>query len=196
LSPCETHHSSSLPYDGYRFAPTILRAISISKDCVIASLKANDAMAVTYPRLWLKHWRARQALTNYPLYDVPHKAAERTLPEEQARENFDYFMRVKLDRLVFFQSWLRNNFRVNASLDAGGAQSVDRWVDDYGGGLIGDEWGRSSIFDSYQPTWIRRYAGCNVMVDLGIFMGEFMILKRPKLYWEMYQGHQIEPATF
>jgi hypothetical protein len=153
-------------------------------------------MKVTYPRLWLKHWRVRQALVNYPLYDVPHKTRERDLPEAQVRENFAYFMRVRHKRLADFQSWLHGNFRYDASLDAAGAEQLSRWIDEYGGGVIDDEPGSMSIFESYSPTWVDRYAGYNTMIDLGIFMGEFIILKRPKLFWEIYQGHEIEPATF
>jgi hypothetical protein len=151
-------------------------------------------MKVTYPRLWLKHWRVRQALVNYPLYDVPHKTRERDLPEAQVRENFAYFMRVRHKRLADFQSWLHGNFRYDASLDAAGAEQLSRWIDEYGGGVIDDEPGSMSIFESYSPTWVDRYAGYNTMIDLGIFMGEFIILKRPKLFWEIYQGHEIEPA--
>jgi hypothetical protein len=32
------------------------------------------------------------------------------------------------------------------------------------------------------------FAGYNVIVDLGIFMGEFIILRRPRVRWEMDQG--------
>jgi hypothetical protein len=30
------------------------------------------------------------------------------------------------------------------------------------------------------------------MVDIGIFVGEYLIAKRPKLYWEIYRGHPDE----
>jgi predicted double-glycine peptidase len=43
-----------------------------------------------YPRLLLKHLKARRASANYPLYDVPNKQEERTLDELRVRENFDY----------------------------------------------------------------------------------------------------------
>jgi hypothetical protein len=101
---------------------------------------------ITHPRFWLRHWRVRRVLRGYPLYDVPNKKPERELPEAQARENFDYFMRVRLERLAFFQSWLRNNFSVDASLTPAGVHGVNRWVDQFGGGLIGDDTSHTPIF--------------------------------------------------
>lgn len=79
-----------------------------------------------HPKFWLKHARARRALRGYPLYDVPHKQAEGTLSEKEARENFDYFMRVRLERLAFFQEWLKKNFGVNATLDGDGVRPQRR----------------------------------------------------------------------
>jgi hypothetical protein len=34
------------------------------------------------------------------------------------------------------------------------------------------------------------------MIDLGIFFGEYLIAKRPQLYWSIDQGSIIEPASF
>lgn len=156
-----------------------------------------------HPKFWLKHARARRAVKGYPLYDVPHKQAEGTLSEAQAQENFNYFMKMRLERLAFFQKWLLENFGVKATLDGDGVRAVSRWVDDYGGGLIGDDYKKGRIetypqriFGSYQSRWEGGYAGYNVMIDLGIFLGEYLIAKRPRLYWEIYRGHALEPATF
>lgn len=149
-----------------------------------------------YPRFWLKHAHVRRALKGYPLYDVPHKKSEQKLSEGEARENFDYFMCVRLERLAFFRNWLRTNFGVVATLDGDGIRAVSRWVDDYGGGLIGDETYTMAIFADYQPRWEGVYAGYNVMIDIGIYIGEYLISKRPRLYWDIYRGHVEEPATF
>lgn len=149
-----------------------------------------------YPRFWLKHSRVKRALKSYPLYDVPHKQSEQTLSEGEARENSDYFMRMRLERLAFFRNWLRANFGVVATLDGDGIRAMSRWVDDYGGGLIGDETYTMTIFAEYQPRWEGVYAGYNVMIDIGIFLGEYLISKRPRLHWDIYRGHVEEPATF
>jgi hypothetical protein len=157
---------------------------------------------VIHPRFWFNHMRARRAVRGYPLYDVPHKQAEGALPEKQVEENFDYFMKVRLERLAFFQKWLLDNFGVKASLDGDGVRAVSRWVDDYGGGVIGDGYSKGQIetlpqwiFGHYQPRWEGDYAGYNVMIDIGIFLGEYLISKRPRLHWVIYQGHKEEPET-
>jgi hypothetical protein len=149
---------------------------------------------VIHPKFWLKHARARRAVKGYPLYNVPHKQAEAALPESQAQENFDYFVKVRLDRLAFFQKWLFDNFGAKASLDGDGVRAVGQWVDDYGGGLIGDEPHTMSIFADYRPRWEGDYAGYNVMIDIGIFLGEYLISKRPRLHWAIYQGQQDKPS--
>lgn len=148
------------------------------------------------PRFWLKHARVKGVLKAYPIYDVPYRQSEQTLSEGEARENSDYFMRVRLDRLAFFRKWLRANFGVVATLDGDGIRAMSRWVDDYGGGLIGDETYTMTIFAEYQPRWEGVYAGYNVMIDIGIFLGEYLISKRPRLHWDIYRGHVEEPATF
>src|SRR5580704_1000655 len=142
-----------------------------------------------YPTSIIKFMKVGRAIANYPLYDVPNKQEERTLDEPRVQENFDYFVRVRLDRLAFFQKWLRERFGVNATLDGNGLLALNAWVNAYGGGLIGDEPGVMTIFETYQPAWVGEYAGYNVMVDVGIFIGEYLIAKRPQLCWEIYRGH-------
>ena len=52
------------------------------------------------------------------------------------------------------------------------------------------------ICGNYQPRWEGAYAGYDVMMDLGIFLGEYLIAKRPRLHGEIYRGHPVEPAKF
>jgi hypothetical protein len=145
-----------------------------------------------YPTLFFRHLKVRRAIRDYPLYDVPNKQAEETLDEALMEENFAYFMRVRLDRLVDFQKWLHDWFGVRASLDGAGLLTVSTWINDYGGGLIGDQFGSATIFATYQPSWAGAYAGYNVMVDIGIFLGEYLIGRRSHLHWEIYRGHPNE----
>src|SRR5262249_16769491 len=145
------------------------------------SRRACGKGEMIHSRYWLMHASARRAARNYALYDVPHKQAERTLDEARVQDKLAYFMRVRLDRLSFFRNWLRTNFRIDAALDGDGLRTVSRWVDEYGGGLIGDEPNRQAIFENYQPRWQNEYAGYNVMIDIGIFLGEYLITKRSRL---------------
>ena len=145
-----------------------------------------------YPSLFFKHRKVRRAIGEYPLYDVPNKREERTLAEARVQANFDYFMQVRLDRLAFFRNWLREWFGVKATLNGDGLLALNAWINAYGGGLIGDQPNTMTIFETYEPAWVGEYAGYNVMIDIGIFIGEYLIAKRPQLHWEIYRGHRDE----
>ena len=148
-----------------------------------------------HPRYWLRHASVRRAIRNYPYYDVPHKQKEITLGEQMAQENFSYFMGERVTRLSYFTGWLRTNFRIDAALTGDGLRKVSQWVDDYGGALIGDEADRLSIYQCYQPRWEGPYVGYNVMMDIGVFLGEYLVSKRPKLGWEIYRGNDNIPTN-
>ncbi len=34
------------------------------------------------------------------------------------------------------------------------------------------------------------------MIDIGIFQGEYLILKRPRLAWGIYKGQEVEPTSY
>jgi hypothetical protein len=141
------------------------------------------------PQYWLKHWRTRRAIVGYPLYDPPHKKRETTLEEQLIRDNFNYFMQVRLERLAFFQEWLRRHFGTTASIEGDGVRALNDWVNGYGGALIGDDIASSqSSFETYTPDWEGTNAGLNVIIDIAIFIGEYLISKRPRLHWEIYRG--------
>lgn len=141
---------------------------------------------------------ARRALRDYPLYDVPHKRLERDMIEAHAEENFEYFMEIRQSRLAHFVDWMKEHFSVRVTLDGDGLVAVSNWADEYGGGLLQSDYQAVdlSVWAKYAPAWRDENAGFNVMVDLGIFQGEYLIAKRPQLVWEMYGGRDIEPSTF
>lgn len=127
---------------------------------------------------------------------MPHKQAERILDESGVQENFQYFMRVRLERLAFFQKWLERNFKVEATINGDGIIAVNQWVEGYGGALVPDIVDYLNVFASYQPRWEGNYIGFNIMIDIGIFLGEYLSSKRAQLYWDIYRGHEVEPATY
>jgi|SRR5882762_1815560 len=135
--------------------------------------------------------RIKEATASYPFYDRPHKQKPTLLYE--AQENFDYFMRVRLDRLAFFQHWLMTHFDVNTSFDSDGASAVCRWVDRYGDALLGDRDRDQFSFPYYSMSWIKDNPGYSVIFDLGIFVGEFVIEKRPWCRWALVQETPDKP---
>lgn len=101
-------------------------------------------------------------------------------------------MEVKADRLSFFQNWLRRNFAVNATLDRDGVLALESWIQNYGGGLISNVETSREIFEHYNPHWSGKYSGYNVIVDIAIYLGEYLIYKRPRLFWSINKGELNE----
>ncbi len=135
--------------------------------------------------------KVRQAIGNYPFYDRPHKQAPKQ--EFQAGENFTYFDSARQYRLEFFQDWLRRYFDLNASFDAVGAHTVSQWADRYGEGLLGDNDHNEFFFPHYSRSWTQENSGYNVIFDLGIFIGEFVIAKRSQCRWALMQETPDKP---
>jgi len=123
-------------------------------------------------------------LKDYPLYDPPHKVEERVLPREQALENFDYFLRVRHERVAYLTNWMREKFGATLTPDQQGVAAMNRWMVQYGGLLLPSQTVENSYF-SYDPPWTGEGAGCNVVFDLATAFGEFLITNCPNLHWEM-----------
>jgi hypothetical protein len=148
-------------------------------------------------RVWLRKSRLERALREYPRYDPPHKVEERLLSREVAAENFDYFIRVRLDRLTYFRNWLNQQFSCKVSLDEKGIRALNRWGNDFAGLLLtkgADGYPTSSYF-TYEPSWTGENVGHNALFDLGIAFGEAILANCPKLRWELDPISAILPST-
>jgi hypothetical protein len=169
-------------------------------------------LAHMFARFRLNRMRARlsqarleveRALHDYPLYDPPHKVEERRLPKEKAAENFDYFMRVRMRRVVQLREWLRQHFAVTVTLDEEGVRALGRWGNDYAGWLLargaeGHPRPPHTYYHpyyAYDPPWTGENAGMNVVFDIGITLGEAMIANCPKLHWDFDPISAILPGT-
>jgi hypothetical protein len=140
------------------------------------------------PFSWLRYQRTRRAIAGYPIYDVPNKHNEGALRKEQIDENFAYFMEVRLQRLAFFRSWLSDHYGVEAPLNGDGILAIEKWADLYGVGLVANPDGSSEVFTTYQPNWTGDNRGYNVLVDIAIFLGEFLLSKHSHLHWMLLAG--------
>src|SRR5205823_4133759 len=117
--------------------------------------------------------------------------------KEKARENFDYFMRVRQQRLAFFQDWLRRYFRVAVTLDQSGMMALNHWGNKYAGLLLvkGPLGHPNDSYFKYDPPWTGENAGHNVLFDMGIALGEAIIANCPKLHWDADPVSAILPRT-
>jgi hypothetical protein len=144
-----------------------------------------------------------RALDDYPLYDPPHKVEERRLPKEKAAENFDYFMRVRMQRVAQLRDWIQQHFAVTVTLDEEGVKVLGRWGNDYAGWLLarGAEGHPQSPdthyhpYYAYDPPWTGENAGMNVVFDMGITLGEAIIASCPTLHWDFDPISAILPKT-
>ncbi len=152
---------------------------------------------ILLPQMWLRKLWLRRALRDYPTYDPPHKVEERLLSPEKARENFDYFMRVRLQRMAYFREWLRRYFRIVLTPDTNGVKALNRWGNKYAGLLLEAEpsSGPTNAYFTYDPAWIGNNAGCNVVFDMGIALGESVIASCPRLYWDLDPISATLPRT-
>jgi hypothetical protein len=144
-------------------------------------------LAMLLPKYWLRQRRLRRALVDYPIYDPPYKSEERTLPEEKALANFEYFLSVRQARVRFFSVWLAHEFGVAAGFDQRGLEQVLHWAQDYVCVLMPSDnfWLNATVFCAYARPWTNEYAGANVLFDFATMLGEAFIHHRPDLRWQM-----------
>jgi len=131
---------------------------------------------------WLREWRLKRALSDYPVYAPPRLGAECMMPEAEARENFDFFLSQRLHRIDVLKRFLAH-FKVSLDAADGGRHGLDRWLAAYGALLFVAETGYS--FLTHRPDWTGVRAGLNVIFDIGIYLGEAAIAESPKLKWDM-----------
>ncbi|MFG1299303.1 hypothetical protein V5F49_05855 [Xanthobacter sp. V3C-3] len=147
-------------------------------------------MRILKPRYWYPYMRMSRALVDYPIYAPPHLKCESDLTDDEAQENCDYFMRVKDERLEIFLEWMWRNFRIRLSFKPESIDMFDRWAKFYNGSIVLD--GQRMIwrsYNDYDPAWTGRFIGCNLFLDAGIYLGEYLIYKRPTIRWGMDKGY-------
>jgi hypothetical protein len=139
------------------------------------------------------------ALMDYPLYQPPHclgaflsrrddqtdEDYERYRLEyaEHMKVNFAYFMAQRATRIAALQSFL-SKLGVNASFDDAGLTRVSAWFPDNAFALADlREWAVSQSYYQMQTPWTEGLLGLNIIFDLGVFVGDLLIQKQPRLHW-------------
>ncbi|MFG1286759.1 hypothetical protein [Xanthobacter versatilis] len=143
-------------------------------------------MRILKPRYWYPYLRMSHALVDYPIYRPPHLRREADLTDDEAQENFDYFMKVKDRRLEMFLDWMWRKFQVRLSFKPESIDKFDQWARFYNGTIVTEgQYLISKSYQSYNPAWVGQFIGCNLMRDAGIYLGEYLIDKRPMIQWEI-----------
>jgi hypothetical protein len=154
-------------------------------------------MILLRPSAWLDARRVRVALRGYPVYSPPYRGDSSELSLEHGQANYAYFLRNKDSRLAGLRTFLAS-FDVRFSVDDVGLRSVDAWLHRYCGHLIGlNRFASYQAFQTFVPSWTGSYSGLNVLWDLGIAAGEFVIKLNPACSWFLNDGptHGSPPGS-
>lgn len=145
-------------------------------------------MVMLRPRAWFDSRRIRAGLGGYPVYSPPHPGDSSELSLEEGEENYAYFLRSKDSRVAHLRTFLAS-FDARLSIDDAGLRNLDAWIHRYSGHLIDrDRFASWLAFQTFIPSWTVSYAGLNVLWDLGIAAGEFIIRLNPKCSWFLNDG--------
>jgi hypothetical protein len=136
-----------------------------------------------------KVWRT---LPDYPVYSPPFSYGKdwnaKAIPSrEQIKQNCEYFLLHKADRLKYLADYLAP-FSVELRLEADALPPLGRWLYRYGGHL--DPGGAEAIsaLSHYDPAWVGEYCGLNVVNDIAIFAGDYIVSKNKDTRWDAWYG--------
>jgi hypothetical protein len=143
-----------------------------------------------HPKTWLDAVRIREAIRNYPVYTPPHRKDSESITFAEGNENFAFFIDQKPIRLANFVKWLAY-FGVSPSDDDMGIHNVGAWVHRNGGLLMtADIYMSNKIYSSFTSSWTENYRGLNVIWDLAIYAGDWIIQKNASCSWGLDIGDE------
>ncbi len=82
-------------------------------------------------------------------------------------------------------------FGIDAETTDEGLAAVSDWFDRYAGLLLHFQPGDAAslhAFTDYAPQWTGEHIGTNVVWDLGTYIGECVIARRPRAHWDLNTG--------
>lgn len=154
------------------------------------------------------------ALLNYPLFEPPHRQGPNFLRRSQGQteeehlnyihefiarsdQNFLYFMDQRPTRLAALRAFL-GTFGASTSLDDDGLTSVSTWFADNGYALVSSLQDPAVVqrFYQMQTPWTDALRGFNAIFDLGVYLGECLIQKQPRLHWKYAPGSSDHGESF
>ena len=134
-------------------------------------------------------------LRDYPIYTPPFARSEPSLSRREMDANYHHFLEHKAARLEYLAGYL-GAFSVPLRLEPEAVLAVERWLYRYGGHLLptrrshvrlGDSRLASPLFN-YEPAWVGPYRGLNIINDLAIFAGEYIISRTDDAHWGVWYG--------
>ena len=129
-------------------------------------------------RLW-------DALREYPEYTPPFRGE--SIKRRHAEQNFQFFMDQRATRLDYLRRFL-SSFRVDLALEQESLPPIDRWLLRYGGYLLPERGVAITAFEEFEPRFINEFAGLNIVNDISIFAGEYVVKYNPTTKWGLFTG--------
>ncbi|QGM97487.1 hypothetical protein [Methylocystis parvus] len=136
--------------------------------------------------------RLQEALRDYPEYAPPFRGKAK-LKRAQAEANFEFFMSQRSKRLECLGRFLLG-FAVSLELTPEGLPLLDAWLLRYGGYLIPPGGDAIDALERYDPPWTSAFAGMNIVHDVSVFAGEYIIRHNPNARWGLFVGDGIRGA--
>jgi len=125
-------------------------------------------------------------LGDYPVYSPPSRYTGSIPSRDEMKANFNYFLETKIDRLKYLAEYLAP-FSVGVRFESAALPALDRWLYRYGGYLIPKYFGQvvPALF-RYEPAWVGEYHGLNIINDVAIFAGDYIVSRNAGASWKMW----------
>jgi hypothetical protein len=140
--------------------------------------------------------RLRRSLRDYPIYSPPCRRSDPALSRAEMDANYGYFLAQKAARLQHLATFLAA-FSLQLSPQPEALPMLERWLDRYGGHLVPasgprpSPWGDprvASALCTHEPAWAGGYRGLNVINDIAIFAGDYIVSQNRDARWGMWYG--------
>jgi hypothetical protein len=132
-----------------------------------------------------KVWRS---LPDYPVYAPSFRYEQSKIPSrKQIEQNYQYFLRHKADRLKYLADYLAP-FSVALKFEATTLLVLGRWLNRYGGHLHPGGGEVLYALAHYNPPWTGAYHGLNIINDISIFAGDYIVSKNRFTRWDAWFG--------
>jgi hypothetical protein len=131
-------------------------------------------------------------LGDYPVYSPPSQYTWSIPTRDEMTANFNHFLETKADRLKYLAEYLAS-FSVELRLEPAALPALDCWLYRYGGHLIPKYFMQvvPALF-RYQPAWAEEYHGLNIINDVAIYAGDYIVSRTAGASWKMWYGDRAD----
>jgi hypothetical protein len=139
--------------------------------------------------------RVIDALIDYPPYAPPLWNSDTQSMKDAHEAYVSYFLANRERRIDALRVFLAQ-FDVALSLEDSGVKAVSAWLPVYADLLVDGLQHQESedlwrAYNWFQAPWTGTLVGLNPIFDLGVYMGECMLKRNPRLKWTPYINPEL-----